>query len=137
MKSKTIKVVGGIITIEDKILICQRQKCGEHPLKWEFPGGKVNFKESPKTALNRELREELKIEVIKSEFVCDYIFEYKKFEKKIHLYFFLIHQFSKQIEKTIHKQLKWIKIKHLNDYDFLEGDHFIISKILDNEFKIN
>jgi 8-oxo-dGTP diphosphatase len=33
------------------------------PLKWEFPGGKVNPGEDPRDALHREIREELDVVV--------------------------------------------------------------------------
>ncbi len=41
MKNKNLIVVGGLIFKSNKILICQRSSDNEHPLKWEFPGGKV------------------------------------------------------------------------------------------------
>ena len=47
MKNKLIKVVGGIIFNENKILICQRKQDNEHSLKWEFPGGKIKSSEKP------------------------------------------------------------------------------------------
>ena len=136
MKNKTISVVGGIILEKNKLLICQRRPYDDHPLKWEFPGGKVKSQEKPNVALERELKEELKIEVLKSQFLHDYIFEYKKLNKKIHLHFYLIHKFIQKVQNTVHNELKWIEIKQLSDYDFLEGDHTIIKKILKNEFKI-
>lgn len=34
------------------------------PLKWEFPGGKVEPEEDPRVALHRELLEELQVSVI-------------------------------------------------------------------------
>ena len=136
MKNKTISVVGGIILEKNKLLICQRRPYDDHPLKWEFPGGKVKSQEKPNVALERELKEELKIEVLESKFLHDYIFEYKKLNKKIHLYFYLIHKFIQKVQNTVHNELKWIEIKQLSDYDFLEGDYTIIKKILKNEFKI-
>ena len=136
MKNKTINVVGGLILEKNKLLICQRQYDDDHPLKWEFPGGKVRSQENPNEALKRELKEELNIEVFESQFLYDYIFEYKKHNKKIHLHFYLINKFNKKVNNTIHNQLKWIEVKQLSDYDFLEGDHDIIKKILNNELKI-
>ena len=42
-------VVGGLIYQNKKILICQRKEEGDHPLKWEFPGGKVKeLEDNPK-----------------------------------------------------------------------------------------
>jgi hypothetical protein len=37
---------------------------------------------------------------------------------------------------TVHNQVKWIEIKELSNYDFLDGDHEIIQKIINNDIKI-
>ncbi len=58
-----IAVVAGVVRRADRIMICQRKPGGSMPLKWEFPGGKLEAGESPEEALARELREELGVEV--------------------------------------------------------------------------
>ena len=137
MKNKNLLVVGGLIVKKNKILICQRSSDNEHPLKWEFPGGKVKDQEEPQQALKRELNEELKITIKHPIYLCDYIFEYQDLGKKVILFFFLINEYLGEISNTVHNQLKWIEIKQLSDYDFLEGDHEIIKKILKNDLEIN
>ena len=136
MRSKAINVVGGLILYKNKILICQRTKDCDHPLKWEFPGGKTLVDESTENALIREIKEELKINILEYKFLHDYVFEYKSLNKKIHLYFYLITKFDNDIINTIHEQLKWIEIQELSNYDFLEGDYEIIQKIINNDIKI-
>ena len=66
----------------------------------------------------------------------DYIYEYKVYDKKVHLYFYLVMRFKNFIKNNIHKNIKWVKIKELPRYDFLEGDNHIITKLLNNDFKI-
>ena len=136
MRSKAINVVGGLILHKNKILICQRKEDCDHPLKWEFPGGKTLVNESTEKALIREIKEELKIDTLEYKFLYDYIFEYKNLNKKIHLNFYLITKFSNDIINTIHEQVKWIEIHDLSNYDFLEGDYEIIQKIINNGIKI-
>ena len=136
MKNKIVGVVGGLILKKNKVLICQRGKDDEHPLKWEFPGGKILVNENIEKALIREINEELMIDIFEYKFLCDYIFEYKKLNKKVHLYFYLITKFNKDLMNTVHKQVKWIEIKELSNYDFLDGDHEIIQKIINNDIKI-
>lgn len=58
-----IVVVAGLVMRDGQVLIAQRTSAQSMPLKWEFPGGKVESGESPVDALMRELREELAIEV--------------------------------------------------------------------------
>ena len=57
---------------DGKILIGQRKRTGRHPLKWEFPGGKVEPGEDPRAALARELREELNVEAVIGEEMDSY-----------------------------------------------------------------
>mgnify|MGYP001305113403 FL=1 len=126
-------VVGGLIYQNKKILICQRKKEGDHPLKWEFPGGKLKDRENNKEALKRELKEELSIEVNEMIFFDEYLYEYKKLSKNLKLVFFQIFQFEGEIQNKVHQQLKWIDISKLGDYDFLEGDLKIINKLMNND----
>ncbi len=126
-------VVGGLIYQNEKILICQRKEEGDHPLKWEFPGGKLKKNENNQDALKRELKEELNIEINEMIFFDEYIYEYEELSKKLKLVFFSIFQFKGEIQNKVHQQLKWIDISNLSDYDFLEGDFKIINKLLNND----
>ena len=56
-----IVVTAGLIEHDGKVLIAQRKPNTSCALKWEFPGGKIEDKESPEMALERELWEELGI----------------------------------------------------------------------------
>lgn len=60
---KTVIVTAALIIEQGKILITQRKKDSSHGLLWEFPGGKVKEGEDPRQALQRELKEELDVEV--------------------------------------------------------------------------
>ena len=126
-------VVGGLIYQNEKILICQRKEEGDHPLKWEFPGGKLKDNENNQEALKRELKEELSIEINEMIFFDEYLYEYKKLSKILKLVFFQIFQFEGEIQNKVHQQLKWIDISKLGDYDFLEGDLKIIYKLMKND----
>lgn len=53
-----IKVVAGIITRNNMILIARRGAHKSMAGKWEFPGGKIEVNESPERALEREILEE-------------------------------------------------------------------------------
>ncbi|HHE48144.1 MAG TPA: NUDIX domain-containing protein, partial [Candidatus Acetothermia bacterium] len=56
-------VAAALIEREGKVLLAQRHQGDEQGGLWEFPGGKVEFGETPAQALARELSEELGIQV--------------------------------------------------------------------------
>ena len=133
INNQTTTVVGGLIYQNKKILICQRKEVGDHPLKWEFPGGKIKDFEENQEALRRELKEELNIDITEMKFFAEYLYEYKELSKKLKLVFYHIFQFEGEIQNLVHHQLKWIDISNLSDYDFLEGDHKIINRLIQND----
>jgi len=128
LNKNRIKVVGGIIIDKNKILIAQRSNQKEHPLKWEFPGGKIQENENPIEALKREIKEELSIDIKKSKFLLDYQYDYQDI-KKIHLYFYKIDEYVGKVRNIEHNQLLWIQRNHLEKLDFLDGDRMIIDHI--------
>src|ERR1035437_8104845 len=71
-----VQVVAAVLHSEGKILVGQRMPEQSHPLKWEFPGGKVEPGESPEQALARELEEELGISGAAGEVITRYHFTY-------------------------------------------------------------
>ena len=135
MKIEQIKVVAGLILQNNKLLICQRPNFKDHPLKWEFPGGKIKNDETNEEALIREINEELSIKIINYEELINYNFNYKDLNKKVFIYFYLVNNFSGKVLNNFHKELKWIEIKDIREYDFLEGDLKIIDHISSNDFK--
>ncbi len=61
---KRIRVVAAVIERDGRLLVCQRAAHKRHGGLWEFPGGKLEDGEDDRAALERELREELLVEVI-------------------------------------------------------------------------
>ena len=135
MKIEQIKVVAGLILQNNKLLICQRPNFKDHPLKWEFPGGKIKNDETNEVALIREINEELSINILNYEELISYNFDYKDLKKQVFIYFYLVNNFSGKVLNNFHKELKWIEIKDIREYDFLEGDLKIIDHISSNDFK--
>ena len=135
MKNENIEVVAGLIFQNNKLLICQRPKFKDHPLKWEFPGGKIKKNETSEDALIREINEELSINIFNYNELISYNFNYSDLGKTVFINFYLIKNFTGKILNNFHNQLKWIEIKDIREYDFLEGDLKIIDYISSNAFK--
>lgn len=114
-------VVAAVIERDGRILIGQRKSGGHHPLKWEFPGGKVEPEETPVAALARELSEELGIRATIGEEIRRYEYQYPG-RSRILLIFFAVSKFEGEPRNLDFEQLEWAPRERLANYDFLEGD---------------
>jgi 8-oxo-dGTP diphosphatase len=114
-------VAAALIEQNGRLLICRRKADGPHPLKWEFPGGKLEAGESPSAALRRELREELGIEAAIGAEFTRYEFAYPG-KKPILLIFFRVPEFRGELRNLVFEEVRWEAPEALPAYDFLEGD---------------
>jgi len=114
-------VVAAIIERDGKILICRRRADHAHPLKWEFPGGKVEPGESPADALRRELAEELAIAAQIGKEITRYEYTYPG-KQPILLIFYSVSAFDGEPINQIFAEITWDAAANLPHYDFLEGD---------------
>jgi 8-oxo-dGTP diphosphatase len=129
---KQIDVVAGLILRHQRLLVCQRHENAGFPLKWEFPGGKVELDESYLDALRRELREELGIEIEAAKEVFSHNHLYPG-ATEARLKFFLVSQYRGEISNLVFQQIAWVKIVDLAQLDFLEGDLPLIEKLVSSE----
>ena len=123
-----VEVVAGVMVREGKILIGQRKSTGRHPLKWEFPGGKVEPGEDPRAALTRELREELSVDAQIGEELDSYEVGYGD-GFQLMLRFFRVTGFQGEPRNLDFEQIAWENPGRLPEYDFLEGDVLFISRM--------
>jgi 8-oxo-dGTP diphosphatase len=114
-------VVAGVIERDGRILIAQRKRSGQHPLKWEFPGGKVEPGEAPELALQRELEEELGIRAQTGAEIMRYEYQYPGREPVL-LVFYQVAEFSGEPRNLDFEQIEWVPRDRLGSFDFLEGD---------------
>jgi len=115
------RVVAALIARNDKLLVCQRTRHQTMPLKWEFPGGKIENGEQPRDALRRELEEELGINANIGHEVARIRHEYPN-GGMVELRFFLVREYQGEIENRIFKDIQWALPQDLPQYDFLEAD---------------
>jgi 8-oxo-dGTP diphosphatase len=115
------RVVAALIEKDGKLLVCQRTRHQTMPLKWEFPGGKIEEREQPRDALRRELEEELGIEATIGDELARIQHEYPN-GGMVELRFFVVRKFEGEIENRIFREIKWAAPADLPKYDFLEAD---------------
>ncbi len=121
-------VVAALMRKDGQILIAQRRRNDSHPLKWEFPGGKVEKDETPGEALRRELHEELGIEAEIGLEIERYPFSYAG-RTPITLAFFWVDSWIGEPVNRVFEQIAWSAPSKLPSYDFLEGDRDFVRRI--------
>lgn len=123
-----VQVVAAIIEREGRILICRRTAEQSHALKWEFPGGKVEPRETPPQALERELDEELGIQHASGEEITRYQHTYPE-KKPIRLIFYRVTEFEGTPANLIFQEMRWEPPEKLAEFDFVEGDTKFIQEL--------
>ncbi len=115
------RVVAGLIVKNGLILVCQRTRHQTMPLKWEFPGGKIEEGEQPRDALHRELDEELGIDAVIGNEVARICHEYPN-HARVELRFFVVPEYAGELENKIFRDIQWTERSRLLTFDFLEAD---------------
>ncbi len=119
--ARTTIVVAGILRRDGQLLIGQRQAKDRHGLKWEFPGGKVEAGESPRQALERELKEELGVHATIGREIARYEHS-SQGRPPLTLLFMAVDSFEGEPFGHAFEQIKWEDPSALTTYDFLDGD---------------
>jgi 8-oxo-dGTP diphosphatase len=125
-----LRVVAAVIEQDGLILIGQRPAGKSHAHQWEFPGGKVETGESPRKALERELREELEIEAHIGRELTRYHYTYGS-KSPIELIFFSVLHFTGTPVNSAFAEIRWVPRSEMGSYPFLEGDQAFI-RLLEN-----
>lgn len=105
---------------EDEILVVQRSEKSDNPLKWEFPGGKLNEDEDSEDCILREIKEELGMDIIIWEKMTEVEYDYGY--KQVKLIPFICETLIDEPVLTEHKDYRWVKTGSFKEIDFSEAD---------------
>lgn len=122
-----VEVVAALIWEKDKFMICQRPANKARALLWEFVGGKVELGETKEQALIRECQEELAVTISVGDVFMDVVHEYP--DIIVHLTLFNATIAEGVPQKLEHKDIKWITVSEIDDYDFCPADEEILNTI--------
>ncbi len=117
---KPVEVVGAVIARDDTVLCAQRGVEGRLPLKWEFPGGKVESGETPRQALEREVREELQCDIEVGRKLTTTIHAYDF--ATISLTTFLCRLIEGEPQLNEHSAVMWLSRAELPSLDWAPAD---------------
>lgn len=124
-----IHVTCAIIQQNKQILCAQRSAVMKHPLKWEFPGGKVEEGEELETCLAREIQEELNVKVQVGRSLTPNYYSYGE-GKEITLHPFLCTIIAGEIFPKEHEELRWAPMEKLTELDWVAADLPIVEEVI-------
>jgi len=130
--SKTeVEVTCALIMDGEQVLVTQRSDWMPHPLKWEFPGGKLHRGETPERCIVREIREELGIHILVWELLPSVRHSYST--GIIKLIPFVCRWLGGEIQLAEHRDYRWVDLRELDDLDWLEADLEVVG-LLKNKY---
>jgi len=118
---------GCLINERDQVLIAQRPVGKIAAGKWEFPGGKIEAGETPRHALDRELREELGIDVRVARPLIRVRHEYS--DRIVILDTWLVTRFDGALHPHDNQAFAWVAPDELTHWDLLAADGPIVNAL--------
>ncbi|MBB6500049.1 (deoxy)nucleoside triphosphate pyrophosphohydrolase [Pedobacter cryoconitis] len=113
-----------------QVLVTQRSAVMHLPLKWEFPGGKVEPGESAEACLYREIREELGVDIKILNPLPVSI--YDQGDRIIRLLPFQCVLIGGEINLTEHAAFLWLLPEDLKKLDWAEADIPVVQYYLES-----
>ena len=123
----SVHAVAGLIMRDGKLLVAERPEGKPYSGYWEFPGGKVEENEGCEEAVKRELREELGIDVVRTERWFEHLHAYP--DKTVLLELWLVTEFTGEPRGVENQQLRWATYEEILHLQLLEGNFAIMSQI--------
>ena len=123
---KQIEVSAAIIIKDKKIFVTQRGY-GEFKDYWEFPGGKLEANEDPKSCIVREIKEELDASISVVHFLNTIEYTYPTFKLTMHN--FVCKLKDDHISLLEHEAAKFIDVKELDKINFLPANLLILEDL--------
>ena len=129
-------VVAAVIERSDRrFLVGQRRRTDTSPLKWEFPGGKVEESETSEGALARELQEELGATMRKAVPIGRVVHKYPDTTEQLEILFFAVEIDEAQLVPHTFEQIAWVLPKELGAYDFLAANAGLVAHLATGKIK--
>ena len=121
----SIDVVAAVIKKNDLFLIANRSFEDNSQGIWEFPGGKVEENETFTSALIREIKEELSLNVKVGNMIAT--IDLNKTDKNIYVHYYYAIILSGQISLNVHSEFKWVRHNQLKNFTYIDGDGHILN----------
>ena len=128
--SVPVPVVCALIEREDRLLLARRPAHKHLPLKWEFPGGKVEAGEAPAVAIVREIREELGCDIRITRPLPRFLHDYGTVVIEMIPFVCQLAAGSAEPHPHEHVAIAWSRPDDLAGYDLAAADLPVITSYL-------
>ena len=126
-------VTAAVLQRANRVLIAQRPEAGLLGGLWEFPGGKIEEGETLAQGLQRELREELAVEIEVGDGLGVYTHAFSHFRITLHAFACrLVNGAAPQALE--HHALAWVRLPELDDYPMGKVDRQIAERLMDDGY---
>ena len=123
----SIDVVAAVIKKNNLFLIANRSFEATSRGIWEFPGGKVEETETFASALIREIKEELSLNIQVADKITSV--DIKTSDKHISVHYFYALIVSGHISLNVHSEFKWVALTKLSAFNFIDGDKHVLKHL--------
>ncbi len=124
-----VPVVCAVIEREGLVLVAQRPSHKHLPLKWEFPGGKVEPGEDPAAAIVREIREELGCAIRIVRPLPRFLHDYTRVVIEMIPFVCVLEPGSPAPHPHEHVALAWVAPAGLRAYDLAAADWPVLAAL--------
>jgi 8-oxo-dGTP diphosphatase len=126
-----VQVVGAAVVDGDRVLVAQRSG-GPYDGCWEFPGGKVEPGESDLSALVREIREELGVDVVPQAFVGEVLLDGvvaggEPGASTLRVWWARVR--GGDLVAREHSEVRWVRAEDLDVLDWIPADRPLLPEI--------
>jgi len=123
-----LHVACAIIEHQGRVLAAQRSENMNLPLKWEFPGGKLQAGETPEECLIREVREELAVGIGIGPALPVATHAYPDFTVTLYPFVCSLHDGEMNLHE--HRAVRWMEPERMNELEWAEADLPVIAEYL-------
>ena len=128
---KVIRVVAAVIKATNEkgepMIFATQRGYGDLKGGWEFPGGKIEERETPKEALKREIMEELDTEIKVGKLIDTIEYDYPAFQLSMDCFWCEIVKGELILKE--HEAARWLTREQLGEVEWLPADVTLIEKV--------
>ncbi|RPJ72950.1 MAG: (deoxy)nucleoside triphosphate pyrophosphohydrolase [Desulfobacteraceae bacterium] len=122
-----IDVAAAILVQAERVLIGRRRAGARRAGLWEFPGGKIRAGETPEQCLQREIQEELGIDIDVGEFFGESVYPYP--DQTVRLMAYRCTMTGGRLVLNDHAEVVWAATGELDRYPFCPADIALVDRL--------